>query len=162
MNRQRLGWSIVVLGLPLAVLALTSWLRHGRWVLALREGNPAVRAAALREMPLAGNEGLVIGALDDEDRDVHLLAAGRLGDPGGKGPAWAGDRRSDRGTMGSPGCVFTTRWRRLRRGPPDPGDHSGNEDDQGKFTAWRAATQANPQKMSPRSAAGRPVCNGIA
>lgn len=49
---------------------------------SLTDPNPAVRAAAVRELKRDGNEQLLIDRLKDDDADVRLLAVQRLGERG--------------------------------------------------------------------------------
>jgi hypothetical protein len=77
MKKRWLVWSMAAaaFGLIVAVLALVRWLQHKRWVEALQDEAPAIRAAAVRGLPPDGNEQLLIDRLADEDADVRLLAA---------------------------------------------------------------------------------------
>jgi HEAT repeat protein len=87
MKKHWLAWSLAIgaCALLLAGLAILPRVRHQRLVKALHDENPAIRAAAIRNMSRQGNEELVIEALQDENADVRLLAAQRLGGPGPKG-----------------------------------------------------------------------------
>ncbi len=67
------GLVVIVAG----VVAVRGWQGQGKP--GLDDENPAVRAAAVRSLPLRGNEERLIAALEDENADVRLLAAGRLG-----------------------------------------------------------------------------------
>jgi HEAT repeat protein len=87
MKRRWPGWATaaVAFGPPIVAFAIVFWPWHPRWEEALRDPNPAVRAAALRKMSRDGNEQLLIDALKDENADVRFLAAEKLRGQGPKG-----------------------------------------------------------------------------
>jgi HEAT repeat protein len=62
-----------------AVVSAIAGVWHPGARYSLTDPNPAVRAAAVRELKRDGNEQLLIDRLRDEDPDVRLLAAQRLG-----------------------------------------------------------------------------------
>jgi HEAT repeat protein len=72
-----------------AVVAAIAGVWHPGARYSLTDPNPAVRAAAVRELERDGNEQLLIDRLKDEDADVRLLAAQRLGGPGTNAAALA-------------------------------------------------------------------------
>jgi HEAT repeat protein len=67
-------------GLTTGMLLHPSWFKS--WTPSLEDPSPAVRAAAVRRLGSKDRQALV-GALEDKDADVRLLAAERLG---GEGP----------------------------------------------------------------------------
>jgi HEAT repeat protein len=78
---------VVALGTLAALVASGS--RDRRLRRDAKDERPAVRAAALRSLSLAGNEGVFIAALKDENADVRMVAAQQLGEEGPKGGARA-------------------------------------------------------------------------
>jgi len=76
------GVAVVVAGL-VAVLVIPPRLRRERVLAGLRDPSPAVRLAAVRALDPDSDVGLLLEALKDEDPDVRLVTAGRVG---GEGP----------------------------------------------------------------------------
>src|SRR5205823_1035020 len=93
MKKRWLVWSAVAVafGLDVGAWVLIQRPWHDWRVEALNDESPAVRAAAIRALPREGNEERLIDRLRDENSDVRLVAAARLGGPGPKGAerAWA-------------------------------------------------------------------------
>jgi HEAT repeat protein len=87
MRKPWLVWLFVGGAAALAFIALEAapMLQQRRYALALKDSSPAVRAAAIRALDVDGNEQLFIEALGDQDPDVRLLAADRLGERGARG-----------------------------------------------------------------------------
>jgi HEAT repeat protein len=85
MDRRRLVRPTLAVGLILVVAALILWIPHCPRASSVRGEGPAARAAAIRKLDRFGNEHLLIEALQDEDADVRILAAGRLAGLGPKG-----------------------------------------------------------------------------
>jgi HEAT repeat protein len=75
------AWIVFLLVLAAAVTGLVVSLAAGGgsrdWPRELADPDPAVRAQAVRDMPLEGNVDLLIQALRDEDADIRMLAADR-------------------------------------------------------------------------------------
>jgi len=90
-KRWLLLTAAAVLGLVLVVWVVAPWFQRDRLVQGLHDENPAVRAAAIRRLPWGSDEALLIERLTDDDDDVRLLAAERLGGegPNGEERAWA-------------------------------------------------------------------------
>jgi HEAT repeat protein len=83
MKKHGAVWVGIALALAAAVAGLFYFSSLGGRANALRDKNPAVRAAALRDGGRDLGTQLLLEALHDEDADVRLLAAQRLG---GSGP----------------------------------------------------------------------------
>jgi hypothetical protein len=69
-----------VVGAVLGIVVAGHWPQE-RFIARLDDDSPAVRAAAIRALPLHGNEGRIIKMLEDEDADVRLVAAMALANP---------------------------------------------------------------------------------
>jgi HEAT repeat protein len=87
---------VIALLVAVAVLSVVMVRRWQRVRLEARLGDedPAVRAAAIRALPLDGNEELIIKMLQDEDADVRLVAVAALARPYGERPDVPGTRRA--------------------------------------------------------------------
>src|SRR5579859_3178528 len=84
MKSSRNNWFVggVVIGLITVVLVIVLRSSSNQLEYSLNDENPAIRAAAIREMGSYGNEHLLIDRLNDENPDVRQLAAMRLGHRG--------------------------------------------------------------------------------
>src|SRR5215213_6095026 len=89
MKKRWLRWSIAT-GVVLVVLLMVYWSHQFRLAVAFKDKDPAVRAATIRKLPEGASIELLIGAIADEDPDVRLLAAGKLGGASSQGArrAW--------------------------------------------------------------------------
>jgi HEAT repeat protein len=83
-------WAVFLVTLGLGVAGAIWWNLRLHYRATLQDPNPAVRAAAIRAMGFPGDVNLLIGALQDDNADVRLLAAQHLG---GRGPE--SGRRAD-------------------------------------------------------------------
>jgi HEAT repeat protein len=72
----------MLLALAVAALVATWAVYRHRYQARLQDPNPAVRVAALRALDRRADATPVIRALRDENADVRLVAAQRLGGPG--------------------------------------------------------------------------------
>jgi HEAT repeat protein len=110
----------LVVGPLLVALAVRLW-PDRCWERELQDGDPAVRAQAVRDMPHGGNQHLLVAALRDEDADVRLLAVSRVGEAEAlvqalKDPH-AGVRRQAAEALG---WIVPGAWPALRDGMADP------------------------------------------
>jgi HEAT repeat protein len=73
---------VVVAVVLIAVAAVALWvvIRSRRLDAELRDPNPAVRLAAIRRLDKYADVDLLIAALKDDDADVRLVSAWRLGE----------------------------------------------------------------------------------
>jgi HEAT repeat protein len=70
---------MIAIGLALEIAVVSIWPRHGWRSWSLNDPDPAVRAQAGRTMDRDGNEAALIAQLKDNNPDVRLLAAQKLG-----------------------------------------------------------------------------------
>jgi HEAT repeat protein len=83
MKRWPVWLGLVAPGALVAALALPGC-RERRLLRDVKDERAPVRAAALRALPVRGNEHVFIAALADEEADVRFIAAKRLGGKGGR------------------------------------------------------------------------------
>ncbi len=90
MKNRWLIWSIAA-GVVVIVLVTFRWVQQSRPAATFKDEDPAVRTATIRKLPKGGPIELLIGAIEDANPDVRILAIGRLGGAGSQEDrrAWA-------------------------------------------------------------------------